>query len=168
MRETKERYDSTATLYNRRYRDLQETKYSIMVDFPVKGRILDIGCGTGLFYDFLRRKNRENRWTYIGVDLSPEMLKRGNAPGKILADCEKLPLKSEGFEYAFSFTVLQNLRSHTMIHEALRILKKGGTFVMTTLRKLYTEEVQTALSSFDVLDTRICGEDMGHILRKPS
>ncbi|MEA1993400.1 MAG: class I SAM-dependent methyltransferase [Euryarchaeota archaeon] len=160
-RETKEKYNRTATFYNRRYRKIQETKYSIMIDFPVEGKVLDIGCGTGLLYDFLGYED------YTGLDISLEMLKKGKFAGKILANCETLPLKSEIFEYVFSFTVLQNLRSYKMIHEAYRVLKKGGIFVLTTLKKRYTGEVHEALKPFEILDKRICGEDIGFILKKP-
>jgi ubiquinone/menaquinone biosynthesis C-methylase UbiE len=159
-REIKKKYDRTASFYNRRYSEIQQLKYRIMIDFPVKGKVLDIGCGTGLLHDFLDTE------TYIGVDISREMLKRGKFSRKILADCELLPFKENIFDHVFSFTVLQNAPSYALISEAYRVLKPEGIFVLTILKKAYNEDIHTAFNNFDLIDTRHCGEDIGFIVQK--
>jgi malonyl-CoA O-methyltransferase len=160
MKNVVKKYDRTASFYNQRYREIQENKYKKMINFPAKGKILDIGCGTGLLYDFLKYDN------YIGADLSLEMLKKGDFANKILADCEFLPFKDCVFDFVFSFTVLQNLLSYRMISEAYRVLKREGIFVLTTLKKTYKEDVISALKIFELIDRRECDEDVGFVLKK--
>ncbi len=160
MKNVVKKYDRTASFYNQRYREIQENKYKKMINFPLKGKILDIGCGTGLLYDFLEYDN------YIGADLSLEMLKKGSFANKILADCEFLPFKDCVFDFVFSFTVLQNLLSYRMISEAYRVLKREGIFVLTTLKKTYKEDVISALKIFELIDRRECDEDVGFVLKK--
>ena len=49
-RELCRRYDSTADIYDRRYEEIQRRKYEAVAPHsPEAGRILDVGCGTGLF-----------------------------------------------------------------------------------------------------------------------
>lgn len=160
MKNVVKKYDRTASFYNQRYREIQENKYKKMINFPAKGKILDMGCGTGLLYDFLEYDN------YIGADLSLEMLKKGDFTNKILADCEFLPFKDCVFDFVFSFTVLQNLLSYRMISEAYRVLKREGIFVLTTLKKTYKEDVISALKIFELIDRRECDEDVGFVLKK--
>jgi len=160
MKNVVKKYDRTASFYNQRYRKIQENKYKKMINFPVKGKILDIGCGTGLLYDLLEYDN------YIGADLSLEMLKKGGFANKILTDCEFLPFKDCVFDFVFSFTVLQNLLSYRMISEAYRVLKRDGIFVLTTLKKTYKEDVISALKLFELIDRRECDEDVGFVLKK--
>jgi len=160
MKNVVKKYDRTASFYNQRYREIQENKYKKMINFPVKGKILDIGCGTGLLYDFLEYDN------YIGADLSLEMLKKGDFANKILADCEFLPFKDCVFDFVFSFTVLQNLLSYRMISEAYRVLKRGGIFVLTTLKKTYKEDLIETFKIFKLIDRRECDEDVGFVLKK--
>lgn len=157
---TREAYDSTAPFYNRRYGDIQRVKYQIMIDLPVEGTVLDIGCGTGLLYDFLGEAE------YVGVDISFEMLRQGRFTRKVLADCEALPFGDAVFDRVFSFTVLQNLPSHAMISEAYRVLKYGGIFVLTVLKKSYSDTILDAVHEFEIIDRRHCGEDLGYILKK--
>ncbi|MDH5462616.1 MAG: class I SAM-dependent methyltransferase, partial [Candidatus Bathyarchaeota archaeon] len=61
----------------RRYDDKSETPISDVFDvftgmLPVKGRVLDLGCGTGLPY---ARILVEKGFDVLGVDLSGEMVK---------------------------------------------------------------------------------------------
>ena len=160
MKNVVKKYDRTASFYNQRYREIQENKYKKMINFPLKGKILDMGCGTGLLYDFLEYDN------YIGADLSLEMLKKGDFANKILADCEFLPFKDCVFDFIFSFTVLQNLLSYRMISEAYRVLKRDGIFVLTTLKKTYKEDLIETFKIFELIDRRECDEDVGFVLKK--
>ena len=52
------KYDATADKYDSRYKQIQFTKYREILSF-IKLRsediIIDIGCGTALFLDFLQK-----------------------------------------------------------------------------------------------------------------
>ncbi len=53
----KSRYNETAEHYDRRYSEIQQVKYKIIMDkitIEPQYKILDIGCGTGNFYQFLK------------------------------------------------------------------------------------------------------------------
>ena len=74
-------YDRSAFCYEKRYRTLQWEKYVIMIDIPLKGRILDLGCGTGLLASFLYKDAGAltSDYTIVGVDISLNMLQRAKS-----------------------------------------------------------------------------------------
>ena len=132
-------YSATASSYEELYETEQQLKY----DFVIKalgvesfGRVVDIGCGTGAF---LRRISSESTFL-LGVDLSLSMLKRAKEYGDpsihlLRCDADFLPFRDDVFDYAFSFTVLQNLPSPSSTFlEILRTIRpKWGKAVMTVL-----------------------------------
>lgn len=58
----------------------QEFRYKILADKKVFGggekSILEIGCGTGGFLEYLERKGLVQKGKYCGIDIVPEMEKR--------------------------------------------------------------------------------------------
>ncbi len=154
----KQAYDSTAQIYDARYRDIQLQKYRIMLaDLDIRQPILDHGCGTGLLQSFLAIP-------LFGVDISFEMLKKGNEKA-VQGDLEKLPFKDNSFATALSFTAIQNAEDiDSALKELKRVLKKDGFAVLTFLQK-FTDKIQPAVEKyFDVLEIRYCNEDVGFIL----
>lgn len=106
--ELKRRYDETAGFYDRRYEEIQRAKYRVVMKNLPAGtkRILDLGCGTGMFLEELSNHAE----FVVGVDASPEMLKvaKGRA-GKvtlILADADSLPFANGSFDVVVSVTLL--------------------------------------------------------------
>jgi ubiquinone/menaquinone biosynthesis C-methylase UbiE len=156
----KEDYDKTAEIYNERYGDIQLEKYSIMLqDLKLKKPILDLGCGTGMFGEFLKAKKG-----ITGIDISLEMLKQSSG-ARVQGDIENLPFKSESFTTVVSFTALQNLEdAEKMLKEVKRVLKKDGTFVLTFLNKMM-DKMPEVENHFDVVEMKTCGEDIGLVLR---
>ncbi|KXB00641.1 hypothetical protein AKJ41_03895 [candidate division MSBL1 archaeon SCGC-AAA259O05] len=63
----KDRYNSTAYLYNQRYKDIQRFKFHLIQDYLEEANsILDVGCGTGLsLEEFSERKK-----LVVGIDFS--------------------------------------------------------------------------------------------------
>ncbi|HOV68347.1 MAG TPA: methyltransferase domain-containing protein, partial [Methanoregulaceae archaeon] len=68
-------YDEVAEIYDRRYAEGTGRSYhrhisdQVMNWLPPGGRLLDIGCGTGLFIEqYLERGGRG-----VGLDISPKM-----------------------------------------------------------------------------------------------
>ena len=71
-------YDEMAEVYDRRYDQGPGRSYhahlseKVMDSLPPGGRLLDIGCGTGLFVErYCERGGRA-----VGLDLSPKMIER--------------------------------------------------------------------------------------------
>jgi demethylmenaquinone methyltransferase/2-methoxy-6-polyprenyl-1,4-benzoquinol methylase len=95
-------------------------------------KIADLGCGTGVLFDYLRRKVGPEGFI-VGVDFSSRMIEKArlNFPFPnclvIDAEAENLPLKSESFDLVVSFAAFAHFADkRKVILEASRILKSGG------------------------------------------
>jgi ubiquinone/menaquinone biosynthesis C-methylase UbiE len=154
-------FDEAAASCREETKALQWEKYMIMIDTPLKGRILDLGCGIGLLQEFLQKK-------IVGVDISFQMLKRAKTKeAAVQADMDFMPFHDSVFDAVYSFTSLQCLPSLDYIFsEVRRVLKKDHPFIFTILRKwsspLLYEKVK---SCFEIETIRECGEDMGFVCR---
>ena len=159
-----EKYNSTSSFYDDRYRKIQNEKYTQLFKttyFKYK-TLLDAGCGTGLLFEYISNLNFTNinrNLRYIGLDISWEMLKhfynkteKLNYKGKtnlILGDIENLPFREDKFNLIFSITSLQNLKDlKNGLEEIIRVGKKNAALKLSILRKqLPLEEVITYLNS---------------------
>ena len=136
--ELRRRYDQTAGIYDRRYAEIQRVKYQVIVkNLPKKTRrILDLGCGTGMFFDELSRHAE----LLVGVDASLEMLRvanvrRGEA-ALALADADQLPFADGSFDAVASVTLLQNMPDPAAtVREVARVLRPGGHAILTILKR---------------------------------
>jgi ubiquinone/menaquinone biosynthesis C-methylase UbiE len=107
---------------------------------PEKGeRILDAGCGTGVFtLDVLAAGA-----LIVGLELSLPMLLRGAKKMKehpfhpVRGDMTKLPFAENEFDKAVSVTAIEFIEDgKTAINELLRVTKPGGCVVVATLNSL--------------------------------
>ena len=139
----KRRYDATAGIYDERYTDEQERKYrAALADVFTTGLVLDVGCGTGLFFGHISPKAGE----VVGVDLSLKLLCRARERAKaftnvslVQADADHLPFVDNKFSAVFAFTVLQNLpKPSKTLREIHRAAQKGSTVVVTGLKKSFS------------------------------
>ena len=93
--------------------------------------ILDIGCGTGSFLSALT----DDGHRVIGVDYRREGLlqMRPNLPTALLsqADAMHLPLASDTLELVLLLDVLEHVRDDQAIAEARRVLRTGGSAIVT-------------------------------------
>ena len=115
VKEIARRYDSSAEIYDNRYKDIQIHKYQEIlsrVDFQDSKEIVDIGCGTGSFLGLIQSL-LENGHSFVGIDLSHEMIKIAHAKHPdidfVVADSDNLPLREGYFDRILSVTHLQNL-----------------------------------------------------------
>jgi SAM-dependent methyltransferase len=96
------------------------------------GRVMDLGCGTGLFLqDILRREERA-----VGIDISFDMLEVGRRamPGAplVTADAERLPVRPGTFKAVVCKGSLHHARDHArFIENCARSLTDGGVLVMS-------------------------------------
>ncbi|MFX1288590.1 MAG: class I SAM-dependent methyltransferase [Promethearchaeota archaeon] len=159
-----EKYNSTSSFYDDRYRTIQNQKYALQfknTDFMHK-ILLDAGCGTGLLFEYISNLNFINinrNLKYIGLDISWKMLKgfynkvkKLNYKGKtnlVLGDIENLPFREDKFNLIFSITTLQNLQYlKSALEELNRVGRENAALRLSILRKqLKLDEVITYLNS---------------------
>ncbi|NHJ33606.1 MAG: class I SAM-dependent methyltransferase [Asgard group archaeon] len=171
------RYDSSAEIYDTRYKDIQAQKYQEIlsrVDFSDFTGIIDVGCGTGTFLGIIKQIVNGNG-KLLGIDLSHEMIKIAHEKFPdidfIVADSDNLPVKDGLFERVVSVTHLQNLPEpmNTLI-EMQRISTKQALIAISILKKTWTqEELQEILakSDLEIQDQWIAEvEDIGVICSK--
>jgi SAM-dependent methyltransferase len=129
------RYDGLADAYDA-FVDLHSPYYRAVADAlarllgPGAGRCIDVGCGGGHFIPVAT----ELGWTVVGVDSSDDQLRvaRRRLPHLDLvhADATALPFDDESFDASFStFTHTDFDDFASMIHEVVRVLKRGSRFV---------------------------------------
>lgn len=146
-----EKYNSTSSFYDDRYRKIQNKKYALQLkntDFKHK-TLLDAGCGTGLLFEFISKLNDDishRDLRYIGLDISWKMLKNfidkinkfnynGNS-SLILGDIENLPFREGAFNLIFSITSLQNLQFlKEGLKELIRVGKNNAPLKLSILKK---------------------------------
>jgi ubiquinone/menaquinone biosynthesis C-methylase UbiE len=97
---------------------------------PRGARVADLGCGSGVFTELLRRQGYES----VGLDISPKLvaLGRGKYPGLELieGDAENLPFASESLDGVLLSGLLHHFPDpRRLAAEVNRVLKRGGRFV---------------------------------------
>jgi SAM-dependent methyltransferase len=103
----------------------------ILTVSPAGGRILDVGCGTGVLAAELRREKREVR----GVDFSFGMLlhARARVPGA-RASGIAIPFPDNSFDCTYCVAVLHHLVLPDVVErtlgEMVRVTRRGGSVVV--------------------------------------
>lgn len=92
----------------------------------VRGRVLDVGFGTGLSLPYYPSGTK-----VVGVDLSLPMLQRARRDvARIQADAERLPFADHSFDSAaFSLCLCTIPDPEQAVHEAVRVVRPGGPMV---------------------------------------
>lgn len=135
-----EKYDSwfnTPTgLFVKRY------EAALLLDFlaPSSGeKILDVGCGTGLFTQDVIRCGA----IVTGMDLSLPMLHKAiqrtehNVFTGVCGEMSALPFANSSFDKTFSMTAIEFVEdAYKAITELERVTRRGGLIVLTTLNRL--------------------------------
>jgi ubiquinone/menaquinone biosynthesis C-methylase UbiE len=129
------RYDGLAEWYDEVMRDPNErgalavSAYATLADLlgPGEGWILDVGVGTGLAAERVRRLGYEP----FGVDLSFNQLQVASQRLPVAqSDASKLPLKDNSVATAYSTFVSSDLDDFEgALREIYRILEPGGRYV---------------------------------------
>jgi ubiquinone/menaquinone biosynthesis C-methylase UbiE len=87
-----------------------------------KGKILEVGCGTGGNIRYFKKKGIRIQ----GVDIS------GDVGATIVADAEKLPFENNYFDQVLILDVLEHVTDDKKaLKEALRVVKPGGLVIIT-------------------------------------
>jgi len=144
-----------ATLWYRAFSYTGSRKLSLQIvegvasylEVPAGGRCLDVGCGSGALT--IACAKRHPGATFVGVDrwgkeyAYDQQLCRHNATAEgvdnvsfVRGDALKLNFEDESFDAVTSNYVYHNLHGRDLqavLLETLRVLKKGGTFVIHDL-----------------------------------
>ena len=145
-RKIKQRYDTTAESYDEQYAEEQQRKYKkTQENVNVVGKaVLDVGCGSGLFFGEVASQTE----MVVGVDVSRKLLLKAKKNADafpnasvLQADADHLPFKDGFFEGVFAFTVLQNMpKPAQTLLELKRVAKKDGRLAVTGLKKAFPLE----------------------------
>jgi ubiquinone/menaquinone biosynthesis C-methylase UbiE len=142
-------YDSIANVYDHHYDHHRGRRYhthissQLMRPLPRGGKLLDIGCGTGLFVE----KFVKNGGAAIGLDISGKMIARAlwRCPTSefVVGTGEKIPFSDNSFDAISSLLVFSYVKDpHAMLNESFRVLKPGGVISICTLgKKLLTRGI---------------------------
>jgi len=159
--------DRTAPVYDERFRALQEEKYRIVLGrlgaLPT-GRLLDLGCGTGLLSPHLPRPA-------VGLDLSAAMLRRAHPRGvlAVQGDADALPFADASFAAVLSFTSLvARVSAGPALTEVARVLRPGGLLLLTLLPADLPADLTTVADAGGLVreDHFACGQDVGFRFRR--
>jgi ubiquinone/menaquinone biosynthesis C-methylase UbiE len=137
-------YNSSSIIYNKRYFEEQKNKYEYalkQLKLKPSDKILDVGCGSGLLFDFFNSKVE----MIVGVDISDKLLKKAkNQKTKknvhlILTDVDHLPIKNNYFDIIFVFTILQNMPNPVNTLKEIKVKAKNtGKIIITGMKKVYS------------------------------
>lgn len=103
------------------------TRY--MKETPRVGRVLDVGCGTGLMLSRLKK------WEPMGLDFSRLAMKFCRKRGidhLAVGDVVKLPIQSRSLDLILALDLIEHIeRDDLMIREFRRVLRPGGYLMAT-------------------------------------
>lgn len=161
----RQHYDDVAGMYDDRYDRARGKRYyahisdRVREDIPRKGRILDLGCGTGLFLRDYEDEGGEG----IGIDLSREMVRRARCrcgrSGFVVGNAEVLPFRDGVFDAVCSLMAFSYVPNPAFfLSEAFRVLAPGGKLSICTLgRNLLTSGLPAIYSMAELMRIRKIG-----------
>lgn len=118
-----------------RPKDLIIKKYFEKLDYKHANKILDYGCGNGVW---LERILKETESEGVGVDVSKDLIdianSRKNRRGIYCNSHDSWSIKRNSIDLCFSFDVFEHLRDRdTEIRKISKSIKKGGKILIFTL-----------------------------------
>jgi SAM-dependent methyltransferase len=121
--------EDTYWWFQGRMRMIQSILDAYMEREPRKGRVLDVGCGTGLMLSKLKR------WQPIGLDFSHLAMKFCRKRGirnLMIGDVVKLPVQSDSMDLILALDLIEHIeRDDLMAREFHRVLRPGGYLMAT-------------------------------------
>lgn len=129
MREAE--YDSMAAVEQHHWWFVGRRERAIRLsrDYGIRGRILDLGCGTGANLEAYARLGLR----VVGVDLSFRAARYASRSGAVtVADATRLPFPAGSFDAVLAFDLFEHLPDdRAAFAEAGRVLRPGGMLLLT-------------------------------------
>lgn len=103
-------------------------------------KILDVGCGTGGYCIFLKKKG----YNIKGIDIDSKKLSEGlhfdSFCNISYGSATKIPFKNEKFDLVLITEVMEHIKEHDKaIQEARRVLNKNGVIIITVPTRKYSK-----------------------------
>ncbi|NYT20896.1 MAG: methyltransferase domain-containing protein [Methanomicrobiales archaeon] len=165
LEKVRQHYDDVADIYDNRYNRNRGRFYyahiagQVMDCIPPSSRILDLGCGTGLFLNAYERRGGSG----VGLDLSRGMVLRAQSRCRksevTMGNAEVLPFRDGSFDAVTSLLAFSYVRRpDQMLSEACRVLRPGGVIAICTLgRNLFTSGLPAIYSMAEAMKVRRIG-----------
>jgi SAM-dependent methyltransferase len=136
------RYDGVADYYDENLRDFTLASSGILAELLGRGagRVLDLGCGSGLHFETLRSLG----WAVTGIDASGDQLRiareRGGDEVEVVqADAADLPFVDGAFDAVASIFIHTDVDDYAaVLAQAARVLRPGGRLVHLGLHPCFT------------------------------
>lgn len=165
LEKTKADYNLIADDFSRTRSSIwPETKAIFDKYLSAKERVLDLGCGNGRYFEYLKDKDidyfggeaDETNSLYFGVDGSDKLISiaTGRYPTARFqtADALNLPFSDNFFDKIISVAVFHHIPSEELrikfLQEARRVLKPGGMIILTVWNFKETKEFLLYLKFF--------------------
>jgi len=114
---------------------ITELRYNELLDefepFRKTNRILDVGCGNGLFLEVAKKRN----WKVFGTEFTQENADRCREKNIEIfqGDITKNTFQKESFDVVVSFEVIEHINNPHSYSSSIRdLLRRGGLFYFTT------------------------------------
>ena len=133
-------YNYGKDLSTRYYHKLRIINFKKLIDrikFPQNAKILDIGCGCGIYAILLA----ESSFNTVGIDVSDEKIKMATIWSKdkklvsiqfLKADGERMPFKDNTFDFIVCSEVFEHLGNPFRgMQEFTRVLKRSGLGIIS-------------------------------------
>jgi len=134
IEKTKKDFNLIAEEFNVSRQKVWQEMAELKIFIEPNSKALDLGCGNGRLFDFLKDKNIE----YFGIDFSEELIKMAkNKYGNNfqVADILNLPFSDNYFDTIWSVAVFHHIPSRELrllaLKEMKRVLKDKGRVIMT-------------------------------------
>lgn len=135
-------YDAVATLYpyTPSLSHWRAWEYASYKHHRIEGRILDIGCGDGRYFNLIWPNARD----VVGVEIDAGVAERGRQSGVYrtlhVTPAHQIPEESASFDNAFANCSLEHMdRIDEVLSEICRCLKPGGTLSCSVVSNRFAE-----------------------------
>jgi len=131
-----DQFDSVVNMYDTNKR--LQVVYEELLTENLKGKkVLDAGCGTGWF----SRAAVERGATVTSMDIGPGLLKQVAKKCKstrVVGSIMEMPFKAKTFDVVVTSEVIEHVpQPFEALKECYRVLKPGGTLVLTTPNRFW-------------------------------